>query len=103
MGWAGTDLVIPLMNGTRHPPDCAETGLERNSGALLAMADGTLNDVSLIGSVRNFAETAQFEQMFKDAVAAGSPPAHWGKDGVHPSGHGQGLMASRWLSETGLA
>ena len=44
-----------------------------------------------------------FEQMFKDALAAGSPPAHWGKDGVHPSGHGQGLMASRWLSETGLA
>ncbi|MEO0474594.1 MAG: SGNH/GDSL hydrolase family protein [Planctomycetota bacterium] len=43
-----------------------------------------------------------FEQMFKDAVTAGSPPAHWGKDGVHPSGHGQGLMAARWLSETGL-
>lgn len=44
-----------------------------------------------------------FESMFKAATAAGSPPEHWAQDGVHPSGHGQGLMAARWLSETGLA
>ena len=44
-----------------------------------------------------------YESMFKDAVAAASPPDHWARDGVHPSGHGQGLMAARWLSETGLA
>lgn len=43
-----------------------------------------------------------FQSMFDAAVAAGSPPNHWAGDGVHPSGHGQGLMASRWLSDTGL-
>lgn len=44
-----------------------------------------------------------FQGMFDAAVEAGSPPEHWGKDGVHPSAHGQGLMAARWLGETGLA
>lgn len=44
-----------------------------------------------------------FHEMFEAAVAAGSPPKHWAGDGVHPSQHGQGLMAARWLGETGLA
>ena len=35
----------------------------------MGTVDGTLNDVSLVGSVRNFAETAQFEQMFKDGMS----------------------------------
>lgn len=43
-----------------------------------------------------------FQSMFDAAVAAGSPPNHWAGDGVHPSAHGQGLMAARWLSDTGL-
>lgn len=37
-------------------------------GLLMGTVDGTLNDVSLLGSVQNFAETAQFEQMFKDGM-----------------------------------
>jgi len=44
-----------------------------------------------------------FQAMFDAAVAAGSPPKHWAGDGVHPSAHGQGLMAARWLGDTGLA
>ncbi|CDO58931.1 FIG00480696: hypothetical protein [Candidatus Phaeomarinobacter ectocarpi] len=34
----------------------------------MGTVDGKLNDVSMLGSVRNFAETAQFEQMFKDGM-----------------------------------
>lgn len=44
-----------------------------------------------------------FQTMFDDAVEAGSAPAFWAKDGVHPSAQGQSLMAMRWLGETGLA
>ena len=44
-----------------------------------------------------------FQSMFDNAVAAGSPPNYWAGDGVHPSPAGQGLMAARWVGETGLA
>ena len=37
-------------------------------GLLMGTVDGKFNDVSMLGSVRNFAETAQFEQMFKDGM-----------------------------------
>jgi lysophospholipase L1-like esterase len=44
-----------------------------------------------------------YQAMFDAAVAAGSPGQHWLWDGVHPTEHGQGLMAALWLSATGLA
>jgi lysophospholipase L1-like esterase len=44
-----------------------------------------------------------FQQMFDDAVAAGTPNKHWSGDDIHVSPNGAALMAMRWLSETGLA
>jgi len=44
-----------------------------------------------------------FQAMFDAAIAAGSAPEFWAKDGVHPSAQGASLMAMRWLGDTGLA
>ncbi len=38
-----------------------------------------------------------FQTMFDEAVAAGSDPEYWAKDGVHPTVAGHGLMARTWL------
>ena len=43
-----------------------------------------------------------FQSMFDEAVKAGSQPNVWAGDGVHPSAQGAGLMAMRWIHETGL-
>ena len=45
----------------------------------------------------------QFQQMFDAAVAAGYPHQELAGDAIHPSTHGHGLMAARWLGDTGLA
>jgi lysophospholipase L1-like esterase len=45
----------------------------------------------------------QYQQMFDAAVAASYPPKDLAGDAIHPSPHGHGLMASRWLGDTGLA
>lgn len=44
-----------------------------------------------------------FHSMFEKAVELNGDPAYWAYDGVHPTSHGDALMSSRWLSETGLA
>jgi lysophospholipase L1-like esterase len=44
----------------------------------------------------------QFQQMFDAAVAAGYPHQDLAGDAIHPTTHGHGLMASRWLGDTGL-
>ena len=45
----------------------------------------------------------EFQQMFDAAVAAGYPHKSLAGDAIHPTTHGHGLMASRWLGDTGLA
>jgi len=45
----------------------------------------------------------EFQQMFDAAVAAGYPHKDLAGDAIHPTTHGHGLMASRWLGDTGLA
>ena len=44
-----------------------------------------------------------FQEMFDDAVAAGTENKHWSGDAIHVNANGAALMAMRWLSETGLA
>jgi lysophospholipase L1-like esterase len=43
-----------------------------------------------------------FQTIFDEAVAAGTPPAYWGGDGVHPSPAGHSLMAQAWRKGTGI-
>ena len=43
-----------------------------------------------------------FQSMFDEAVAAGSTPAYWAADGVHPTLAGHALMADTWLKTLGL-
>ncbi len=38
-----------------------------------------------------------FQTMFDDAVAAGTKPEFWARDGVHPTVAGHGLMAKTWI------
>ena len=42
-----------------------------------------------------------FQKMFDDAVAAGTKPEYWARDGVHPSLAGHGLMAKTWIDTVG--
>ncbi|MCA9179623.1 MAG: lysophospholipase [Planctomycetales bacterium] len=43
-----------------------------------------------------------FQSMFDAAVKAGTEPAYWAGDGVHPSMAGHALMAETWTKVTGL-
>jgi lysophospholipase L1-like esterase len=43
-----------------------------------------------------------FQTTFDEAVAAGTPPAYYGGDGVHPSMPGHSLMAQAWRKATGV-
>lgn len=43
-----------------------------------------------------------FQKMFDDAVAAGTQPAFWANDGVHPSIAGNALMAETWRKVVGI-
>lgn len=49
------------------------------------------------------ADFVEFQEIFDTAVAAGCPAKELAGDAIHPSPHGHALMASRWLSDTGLA
>ena len=42
-----------------------------------------------------------FQTMFDEAVAAGTEPAYWAGDGVHPSLAGHSLMAQTWRKVVG--
>jgi lysophospholipase L1-like esterase len=43
-----------------------------------------------------------FQEAFDDAVAAGTEPAFWADDGVHPTVAGHALMAATWRRVVGL-
>ncbi|MEO0415827.1 MAG: SGNH/GDSL hydrolase family protein [Verrucomicrobiota bacterium] len=43
-----------------------------------------------------------FQKALNDAIAAGTEPAYWGSDGVHPSQAGHALMAKTWRETLGL-
>jgi len=43
-----------------------------------------------------------FQEVFDDAVAAGTKPDFWARDGVHPTVAGHALMAKAWRDTTGL-
>jgi lysophospholipase L1-like esterase len=43
-----------------------------------------------------------FQTVFDEAVAAGTAPAYWGGDGVHPSPAGHSLMAQAWRKGAGV-
>ncbi|MBU6302015.1 MAG: SGNH/GDSL hydrolase family protein [Verrucomicrobia bacterium] len=43
-----------------------------------------------------------FQRKFDEAVAAGTEPAYWAPDGVHPSPAGHALMARAWRSVVGI-
>lgn len=43
-----------------------------------------------------------FQTVFDKAVEAGTEPAYWGGDGVHPSLAGHSLMAQAWREATGI-
>ncbi|MBP88364.1 MAG: lipolytic protein G-D-S-L family [Planctomycetaceae bacterium] len=43
-----------------------------------------------------------FQTMFDEAVAAGTQPAYWAGDGVHPSLAGHSLMAQAWRKVVGV-
>jgi lysophospholipase L1-like esterase len=43
-----------------------------------------------------------FQEMFDDAVAAGTAPEFWARDGVHPTVAGHALMARKWRQVVGL-
>lgn len=43
-----------------------------------------------------------FQEKFDEAVAAGTEPAYWAGDGVHPSVAGHALMAKTWRDAVGL-
>lgn len=43
-----------------------------------------------------------FQQKFDEAVAAGTKPEYWARDGVHPSVAGHALMAKTWRKSVGI-
>ncbi len=43
-----------------------------------------------------------FQEAFNKQVTAGTKPAHWAKDGVHPTDDGHTLMARTWREATGI-
>jgi lysophospholipase L1-like esterase len=43
-----------------------------------------------------------FQEAFDDAVAAGTTPAFWAADGVHPTVAGHALMAATWRRAVGI-
>lgn len=43
-----------------------------------------------------------FQEAFDKAVAAGTEPAYWAADGVHPTQAGHGLMAKVWREAVGI-
>ena len=43
-----------------------------------------------------------FQTMFDEAVAAGTEPAYWAGDGVHPTLAGHALMAETWSKVVGI-
>lgn len=43
-----------------------------------------------------------FQTMFDEAIAAGSKPEHWARDGVHPTFSGHSLMAQTWRKVVGI-
>ena len=43
-----------------------------------------------------------FQSMFDDAIAAGTKPQHWARDGVHPTFSGHSLMAQTWRKVVGI-
>lgn len=43
-----------------------------------------------------------FQEAFDDAVAAGTTPAFWAADGVHPTVAGHALMATTWRRAAGI-
>jgi len=43
-----------------------------------------------------------FQSMFDQAVAAGTEPAYWARDGVHPTPAGHALMAKTWRKVGGV-
>ena len=43
-----------------------------------------------------------FQQKFNEALAAGTDPEYWAKDGVHPSVAGHALMAKTWREAVGI-
>jgi lysophospholipase L1-like esterase len=43
-----------------------------------------------------------FQEMFNEAVEAGTKPEYWAADGVHPSVAGHALMAKTWREVVGL-
>lgn len=43
-----------------------------------------------------------FQQKFDEAVAAGTEPAYWAGDGVHPTIAGHALMAKVWRDSVGI-
>lgn len=47
-------------------------------------------------------EFVPFQSMFDKAIAAGTEPAHWARDGVHPTPEGHALMAKTWREVTGI-
>ena len=47
------------------------------------------------------ATLVEFQAMFDAAVAAGTSPDYWAKDGVHPTPAGHALMAREWAKSIG--
>jgi len=43
-----------------------------------------------------------FQTMFDEAIAAGTKPEHWARDGVHPSFSGHSLIAQTWRKVVGI-
>ena len=43
-----------------------------------------------------------FQEVFDDAVAAGTDPGFWAQDGIHPTAAGHALMARRWRETVGI-
>ncbi len=43
-----------------------------------------------------------FQTMFNEAVAAGTKPEYWARDGVHPTLAGHSLMAQTWRKVVGV-
>jgi lysophospholipase L1-like esterase len=43
-----------------------------------------------------------FQTMFDDAVAVGTKPEYWARDGVHPTLAGHALMAQTWRTVVGV-
>ena len=56
---------------------------------------------------REVAQTAgtlwvPFQSMFDEAIAAGTKPEYWARDGVHPTLAGHSLMAQTWREVVGV-